>query len=78
MAIANLVSVFDPEIVVLGGGLFGPAAKELDRIVAEARRWAQPVSFGKVSVRVSDLGAEACLYGAGELALTAVRGGLTR
>jgi glucokinase len=78
MAIANLISVFDPEIVVLGGGLFGPAAKELDRIVAEARRWAQPVSFGKVSVRVSELGAEACLHGAGELALRAVRGGLTR
>jgi glucokinase len=74
MAVANVVSLFDPEVVVLGGGLFGPAASELDRIVAEARRWAQPVSFGKVSVRVSALGPEACLYGSGELALRAARG----
>jgi glucokinase len=77
MAVANLVSLFDPEIVVLGGGLFGPAARVLDLIVAEARRWAQPVSFGKVLVRTSELGAEACLYGTGELALRARRGELT-
>jgi glucokinase len=75
MAVANLVSLFDPEIVVLGGGLFGPAAAELDRIVREARRWAQPVSFGKVAVRVSALGPEACLFGCGELALQGVKKG---
>jgi glucokinase len=75
MAVANLVSLFDPEVVVLGGGLFGPAARELDRIVSEARRWAQPVSFGKVAVRTSALGPEACLFGSGELALQAVRKG---
>jgi glucokinase len=74
MAVANLVSLFDPEMIVLGGGVFGPAAGLLDRIVAEARRWAQPVSFAKVAVRVSTLGPEACLYGTGELALRASRG----
>jgi glucokinase len=68
MAVANLVSLFDPEIVVLGGGLFGPAAAQLDRIVAEARQWAQPMSFPKVKVCVSALGPEACLFGTGELA----------
>ena len=68
MAVANVVSLFDPEIVILGGGLFGPAAGLLDRIVAEARRWAQPISFAQVAVRTSALGAEACLYGTGELA----------
>ena len=74
MAVANLVSLFNPEMIVLGGGVFGPAARVLDRIVAEARRWAQPVSFREVSVRVSALGPEACLYGTGELALRAIRG----
>ncbi len=74
MAVANVVSLFDPEVVVLGGGLFGPAAAELDRIVAEARRWAQPVSFARVVVKVSALGPEACLIGSGELALQAARG----
>jgi glucokinase len=76
MAVANLVSLFDPEIVVLGGGLFGPAAGQLDRIVAEARQWAQPVSFAKVAVRISTLGPEACLLGTGELTLRAAREGV--
>jgi glucokinase len=68
MAVANLISLFDPEIVVLGGGVFGPAARQLDRIIAEARRWAQPVSFPRVKVCISALGPEACLVGTGELA----------
>ena len=76
MAVANLVSLFDPEMVVLGGGIFGPAAPLLDRIVAEARKWAQPVSFAKVAVRISSLGPDACLYGTGELALRVVREGV--
>jgi glucokinase len=77
MAVANLISLFDPEMVVLGGGLFGPAAGERDRIIAEARRWAQPISFKKVAVCVSSLGPDACLFGTGELALRAAREGVT-
>jgi glucokinase len=72
MAVANLVSLFDPEVVVLGGGVFGPAAGQLDGIIAEARQWAQPLSFPRVRVCVSELGPEACLVGAGELARRAV------
>jgi len=73
MAVANLVSLFNPEAVVFGGGLFGPAARLLDRIVTEARRWAQPVSIQRVAIRVTALGPEACLYGTGQLALEALR-----
>jgi len=76
MVVANLVSLFDPEMVVLGGGVFGPAAVLLDRIVAEARLWAQSVSFARVAVCVSTLGPEACLVGTGELALKAAREGV--
>jgi glucokinase len=76
MAVANLVSLFDPEIIVLGGGLFGPAAGLLDQIIAEARQWAQPVSFAQVKVCISTVGPEACLLGTGELALRAVRNGV--
>ena len=71
MAVANLVSLFNPQVVVLGGGVFGPAARWLDRIVAEARRWAQPVSIRQVAIRVTELGPDAALYGAGQLALAA-------
>jgi glucokinase len=73
MAVANLVSLFNPEVVVFGGGLFGPAARLLDRITAEARRWAQPVSIQRVAIRVTALGPHACLYGTGQLALEALR-----
>jgi glucokinase len=69
MAVANLVSLFDPDIVVFGGGVFGPAADYLERIRAEALRWAQPISMPQVRLAVSSLGSDAGLYGAGHLAL---------
>jgi glucokinase len=69
MAAANLVSLFNPEKVIFGGGVFGPAARFLDDIVAEAKRWAQPVSMSRVSFEVSKLGPKAALYGAAYLAL---------
>jgi glucokinase len=78
MAVANLVSLFNPEMVVFGGGVFGPAAGLLDRIVAEARQWAQPVSFAKVRVCASVLGPDACLLGTGEIALLATQKGVPR
>ena len=70
MAVANLVSLFNPQVIVFGGGIFGPAARFLDRIEAEARRWAQPISMEKVALRASTLGPDACLYGTGRLALS--------
>jgi glucokinase len=72
MAVANLVSVFDPEIIVFGGGVFGPASRFLDRIRQEAERWAQPISMPHVRLGVTSLGADAVLYGAGHLALRAL------
>ena len=56
MAVANLVSLFDPEMVVLGGGLFGPAgaAARPDRRGGAAVGAAG--QFTKVAVRVSTLG----------------------
>lgn len=72
MAAANYVSLFDPEIIVFGGGVFGPAAQYIDRIHAEAVRWAQPISMPHVRFAVSSLGGNAGLLGAGHLALRAL------
>jgi glucokinase len=71
MAAANLVSVFDPETVVFGGGVFGPALRFLDRIRDVAVRWGQPISMQRVTFAASTLGGDAGLYGAGRLALSA-------
>lgn len=69
MAVANLVSLFNPEKIIFGGGVFGPALKFLDLIYDEAKKWAQPISIGQVELQGSALGNDAGLYGAGLLAL---------
>ena len=69
MATANLVSLFNPEKIIFGGGVFGPALKFLDDIYTEARKWAQPISIQQVQLLGSALGNDAGLYGAGLLAL---------
>ena len=69
MATANLVSLFNPEKIVWGGGVFGPAARLLDRIHTEARKWAQPVAMAHVTLEPSRLGGDAALYGAARLIL---------
>lgn len=73
MAVANLISTLNPEKIIFGGGVFGPAGQLLDRILAEAKQWAQPISFSQVSLELSALGGEAGLIGAGSLALEAAR-----
>jgi len=69
MAVANLVSIFNPEKIIFGGGVFGPALRFLDDIYAEARKWAQPISIQQAKIEGSALGTNAGLYGAGYLAL---------
>ena len=69
MAAANLVSLFNPQIIVFGGGVFGPATRLLDRVRTEATRWAQPIAIEQVRFVASTLGGDAGLFGAGRLAM---------
>ncbi len=69
MTVANLVSLFNPEKIIFGGGVFGPAVKFLNEIMIEARKWAQPISINQVTLEGSTLGGKAGLIGAGYLAL---------
>lgn len=73
MGVANFVSLFNPEMIILGGGVFGPADQFLDDIWAEAEKWAQPISMKKVKLAVTSLGSDAGLYGTGQLALNALK-----
>ena len=72
-AIGSLVNIFDPEIVVIGGG-FGVAAGEL--LFAPARgvilREALEPAGQKVRLALSELGVAAGVIGAGLLAFEAL------
>jgi glucokinase len=72
MGIANLISLLNPEAIVLGGGVMqGGADLLLDPIRREALRWAQPVAAGRCRIELTQLGEDAGLLGAARLALTA-------
>jgi glucokinase len=73
MACSNLISLFNPEKIVFGGGVFGPASKFLDAIAAEARHWAQPVAMERVTFVASQVGGGAALEGTAYAALRAAR-----
>lgn len=69
MAAANIVSLLNPEMIVFGGGLFGPASKFINRIEKEAQKWAQPISITQVKFASTTLHKMAGLYGAGAVAI---------
>ena len=68
-AIANLVSLFDPEVIVLTGGIANAGDLLLSVARAAAASRAQPLSFPSVEIVISTLGTEANLLGAARLAL---------
>ncbi|MGN6196759.1 MAG: ROK family protein [Ginsengibacter sp.] len=69
MTTANLVSLFNPEKIIFGGGVFGPAIPLIPKIKEEATKWAQPISIKQVNLEASGLGSDAGVFGAGFLAL---------
>lgn len=69
MGAANLVSLFNPQMVIFGGGVFGPAVRFIDRIYAEARRWGQPIAMRDVKFCASQVGGDAALLGAAYLGI---------
>jgi glucokinase len=61
--VANLVSLFDPEIVVIGGGLARASDLFLDALRKAMKERAQPIAGKQVRVVASRLGGEANLLG---------------
>ena len=68
MGIANIISLLNPEMVVLGGGLMQAADLFLGSIKRVMTRCAQPVAARQVRIEVSQLGEDAGLLGAARLA----------
>jgi glucokinase len=71
--VANLVSLFDPEVVVIGGGLARASDLFLEALRKSMKERAQPIAGAKVRVVTSKLGSDANLLGVARLAWNAVR-----
>ena len=56
MGIANLISLLNPEMVVLGGGLMQAGDLLLPRIRESAVRWAQPVAMRRTAIELTRVG----------------------
>ena len=69
LGVANIISLVNPQIVILGGGIGSHCQDLLPRIRQVAKRWAQPFSAQSCQITVSQLGTEACLLGAAYSAL---------
>ena len=69
VGIANIVNVFNPEVVVLGGGVLGAGDLLLDPAREEMRSRALPPGRDSVRVVAARFGAEAGMVGAAALAL---------
>jgi glucokinase len=69
MGVANLISLLDPQMVVLGGGVLQAEYPLVEEVRRRAERWAQPVAFRCVRIEKTALGEDAGLLGAAKMAL---------
>jgi glucokinase len=68
VAIASFVNIFNPEVVVIGGGVIGAGERLLDAARAEMLRRALPPSRDMVEIVAAAFGVEAGMIGAAALA----------
>jgi glucokinase len=69
MGIANIVSILNPQMIVLGGGLMQAADLFLEPVKHVMAEWAQPIAARQVRIETTSLGEDAGLLGAARLAL---------
>jgi len=67
MGVANIISLLNPEMVVLGGGLMQAGDLLIDSIRRESLEWAQPMAAKQVRIELAQLGEDAGLLGAARL-----------
>lgn len=66
-ALANVVDVLNPEMIVIGGGVAAAGNLLLDPARDELQKWAQPIASRQVLIRRSRLGSRAGLMGIAKL-----------
>ncbi len=67
MGVANIISILNPQVVVLGGGLMNAGEYLLERIRCETKLWAQPLAAEQCRIERTVLGDDAGLLGAARL-----------
>jgi glucokinase len=67
MGVANVISLLNPQMVVLGGGLMQAGDLLLPSIRREALEWAQPLAARQAQIELSQLGEDVGLLGAARL-----------
>ncbi len=77
LAVANLVSLFDPDVVVFGGSLAAASDLFWDELAHTALARCHPITARQVRLRLSGLGEDANLYGAGYAAWQGFNAGKT-
>jgi len=69
IAVANLINIFNPEIVVVGGGVIEALGDEMmPTIVKTAKDHVMPGTMGDIEIKASKLGDEAGITGGAVLA----------
>ncbi len=63
-AAANLISIFNPQKIIFGGGVFGAATRFVPEISRFAKANAQPLAAERCEITYTDLGRNAGLLGA--------------
>jgi glucokinase len=71
MAVANFISLFDPEVVIVSGGMTAVADLFFDTLKETALARCQPLAAGQVQIKISRLGNDANLLGMARLAFSA-------
>jgi glucokinase len=71
-ALTDLVNVFEPDLVVLGGGVTRSGAMLLDPVAEAVARDAMPPAAKAARVVLAGLGDVVCVVGAGVVALDAL------
>ena len=69
MGVANLISVLNPQVAVLGGGLMQAADLFVEPVRRGVPRWGQPLAVKQCRIEPTLLGEDAGLVGAARLAL---------
>lgn len=64
IGVANVVSMINPQLIILGGGVGSNSGFLLPQIRNYVKEWAQPISARSVEITISNLGFQAGLLGA--------------